>query len=625
MRGNPLIWFLLAVFYLINPILAEDIWYWTSEDRKEFSQPNYPCLDWDIVKVGAKFKMKEGEFGWLKAWVRIPEKIDEQSVKGLPVAMFVSTSEGGEIYVDGKLQARYDNDHPGAALLSKHAVPGEVHTLAIRVFGPVMGEREVVFEQAELKIIPFEKANKPCLIRINPRNIQGILPRPLAGISQGGGMADYEPDTALALKDLKPLWFRMDNVLTSVVREENGKLVYDWTDFDRRIDFIFQTGAEPIICLSYMPIPFDAIPDPDRHSAPKDYTLWEDLCYKAAKHCIERGKRVRYWEVWNEANAGWLKPPPGITPLEAYLKLYEASVKGIKKADPNALVGGPCNASGPWDYSEERPYCINGETYMEGLLKFCNEKGLPLDFITWHEYFHPPEVYIEEMEKTKAILAKYPRIERRIKGFFLTEFNYAWWPDFAQDNEVGSAWVANNIIRASIPAGITGVCFFYAKDGDKRFRGSWGMLIGDNIPKPSYFVFKLFSMMEKDRVETLGGDDEICALASISPGSSRLTILVVNFAERYGIPRLVKIVIEQLPATLRGGISRLFLIDPEHNNVFHNPSVRKLECTREGKIPLKSRWEINLNLLPNSVALIELSEKEFGRKNFRNQRDALRR
>ncbi|MBC7329143.1 hypothetical protein H5T88_02165 [bacterium] len=597
-KAGSLLLFLLLL--ILNPLVfdaqREITWLWRKEGEER----------WRNVEPGAKFKMKEGEKGWLRVWINIPARIEGKETKGCPVALYISTSEGGEIYVDGNLQSRYDNDHPGAALLTRKAIPGERHLVEIKVFGPVEGEKEVGFDQAELKVLRKEKVEKPCYIYVNPRKIKGDLPRPLAGLSQGGGMPDYNPETAEALLPLHPRFFRMDNVLTSVVREENGKLIYDWSDLDRRVDFIYKIGAEPILCLSYMPIPFDAIPDPDRHSAPKSYKLWEDLCYRAAKRCIERGRRVRYWEVWNEANAGWLKPPPGESHLEAYLKLYEASVRGIKRADPQALIGGPCNASGPWDYSPERPYCVNGETFMEGLIRFCAQRNLPLDFITWHEYFHPPKVYIEEVEKTKALLNKYPSVKRRVKGFFITEFNYAWWHDFSQDNEIGASWVANNVIRAAIPAGIDVLCFFYVKDGDNRFRGSWSLLMGDNLPKPSFFVYQLFAMMEKKRLEIIGGDEDICAIASSDDKGRRMTIMLVHFPERYGIPRRVNLIINPLPKNLWGGKSRLYLVDAKHNNLFHDASVRKLECTYEGEIPKRNRWEIHTLLLPNSVALLEL-------------------
>jgi hypothetical protein len=112
-----------------------------------------------------------------------------------------------------------------------------------------------------------------------------------------------------------------------------------------------------------MPIPLDAATKHDLQSAPGDYGLWEDLCYRAAKRCLDRGHRVPFWEIWNEVNTGWLKPGPkdtgsrrfreiyrtarrrddmddeAVRRFEAYCKLYRASAKGIRRADPNARIG----------------------------------------------------------------------------------------------------------------------------------------------------------------------------------------------------------------------------------------------------------------------------------------------
>src|SRR5690606_28564537 len=161
---------------------------------------------------------------------------------------------------------------------------------------------------------------------------------------------------------------------------------------------------------SYMPIPFDAVANNDRQSAPRDYALWEDLCYRAAKRCLDRGLRIPFWEVWNEVNTGWLKPganDTGAEPyrrlykkargrddvdeeavrrFEAYCKLYEATARGILRADPSAKIGGPALASGPFEH-EECGHCFHGKGFAKGLMLYCREKDLPLDFVSWHEYF----------------------------------------------------------------------------------------------------------------------------------------------------------------------------------------------------------------------------------------------
>ncbi|HIE51336.1 MAG TPA: hypothetical protein EYP85_06220 [Armatimonadetes bacterium] len=600
-------WSLMGLWavFAAGPLLASE-WRFCPSDNLHFARPEADDSGWERVAVGHRWRMGQ-TWAWLRTKVKIPPKINGHPTAGEPMGLLISAGEGGEIYVDGELQARYDNDHPGLALLAERAVPGQEVTVAVRVFGPVSGEGEVRFNQADLVRLDRRRVQEPLLLRVDVAQGLGPLPRPWAGISQGGTMADYQPATAAKLRALRPRWFRMDNVLTFALRQdERGNLVYDWTDFDRRVDFIFATGAEPVLCLSYMPIPLDAVPDPDRHSAPKDYAAWEELCYRAARRCRERGRRVKYWEVWNEANAGWLKPGPGEGHLEAYLKLYEASARGVKRADPEAWIGGPGNASGPWERSPERAYCVKGETFMRGLIRHCAETGTPLDFITWHEYFHPPEVFRDEMEQTREYLAEYPKVQAQVKEFLVTEWNFAWWHDWAQDHELGAAWAANCVLRAAIPAGIDGLCFFYAKDGDRNFRGSWGMLLGDNRPKPAYNAQRLFALLAPERVALEGQDGEVTGLASTDPATGRTTVLLLNYRDRYPVRRKVRLTVQNLPPTLRGGQMRRYLVDATHSNVFSDWNRAELEVVETKALPAAEEvtWEIALR--PNALTLWEL-------------------
>ena len=126
----------------------------------------------------------------------------------------------------------------------------------------------------------------------------------LIGLSQGGGMSDYEDATAQKLKEAGFKWFRMDNVFTGVLKKsKDGQFTNDWRDFDKRVDFINRMGADPIIAVSYMPQVLDAVANNDRQSAPRDYGAWEELCFEAAKHSLQRGRRVPFSEVWNEVNS----------------------------------------------------------------------------------------------------------------------------------------------------------------------------------------------------------------------------------------------------------------------------------------------------------------------------------
>ena len=47
------------------------------------------------------------------------------------------------------------------------------------------------------------------------------------------------------------------------------------------------------------------------------------------------------WEVWNEANVGYLVPAtPGGNKVVDYEKIWDFAADGIRKAIPDAIVGG---------------------------------------------------------------------------------------------------------------------------------------------------------------------------------------------------------------------------------------------------------------------------------------------
>ena len=100
-----------------------------------------------------------------------------------------------------------------------------------------------------------------------------------------------------------------------------------------------------------MPQVLDAIPNGERQSAPRDYNEWEELCFRAAQHSLERGRRIPFWEVWNEVNAGWLKPGPNDTGGEPYKTLYTEALGTMIKGDP-ALRDRASGNRGP-HYAEE--------------------------------------------------------------------------------------------------------------------------------------------------------------------------------------------------------------------------------------------------------------------------------
>ena len=619
----------LFVFLTLNGNCAasgkpahEIVWHIKQGDEVRAWDPNVDTANWGELKFGEQFSGQG--VAWLRAELCVPEFIGGEPVTGKPVGLrwFCGC---GEIYLNGKLYCRYDNDHRAMILVSRRASPGEKHTAAVKIFMSTDPNKEetLSIEECEWQLVDPRRASETLELRIDCSKSTEELWQPFSGLSQGAGMTDYEPGTAATFRDIGIKWVRMDNILTHVLKkDDDGNLWYDWSDLDRRTDFIRSFGAEPIYSFSYMPEVLDATPCPHRHSRPNDWDAWEELCYQTVKHCVERATPVKYWEVWNEANAGWITVLPGEDLFETYIQMYDRCARAVQRADPDAWIGGPSNAAGPWDDGDKIGLPgVRGETFMRGLIEHCAETGTPLDFISWHEYFHPWWIMRKEVERTREILSEYPSVERQVKELMVTEWNFAWWHDLAQDHELGAAYCSTGAIRAWSAMKVDKPCFFFAKDGSPPFRGNWGMITKDNIPKPVGNACKLFNMLCSHKLE-IGGldadvcgkendvDTDICGLASLDPHTGRVAVLIVNFPSSRGIPRRLRLVFENLPEALRNGTYRRWLVDKEHCNRFHDESQGKLKSLEERQVKADRKWSLELTLEWNAVSLIELFPHE---------------
>jgi hypothetical protein len=578
------------------------------------------------IRVGDAWPQDQ-RFRWLLADLKIPLTIDGKPTANRAIGLQFSCGDGGEIYVAGRLQGRYDNDHPLLVVLTEKATPEQTIALAVQVYGSVQGGGK--FDEAKLVVLALDRM-KPVNLIVDASSKLSAVPDGLIGLSQGGGMSDYDDATAAKLKAGGFKWFRMDNVLTGALKkDEHGQFLYDWSDFDKRIDFIQKIGADPIFAVSYMPQVLDAVSNNDRQSAPRDYALWEELCYQAAKHALERGKRIPYWEVWNEANAGWIKPGPQdsggeqftklyeqaigqtepdheiVRRFEAYAKLYRATARGLLRADPQAKVGGPALASGPFENSE-RGHCQHGKGFARGLMLWCQQEKLPLDFVSWHEYFQSSDVIAAEADAFHKYLDDFPQLKKTVSSYMITEWNEAWWADRPHDHELGAAWCADGMIRAILPKHIDKPCLFYAKQGDASFRGDFGILMQNNRPKPVYNMARVFNSLRGHWLKISPGDDDVCAVAAMDNDQKRLAIVVVNHRSRFAVRREVRVKIDNLPPALASRQWREWTIDSQHSNIFHDANHCELEKTASGKIR-QSPFVFERRLLPNSVLMLELT------------------
>ena len=217
------------------------------------------------------------------------------------------------------------------------------------------------------------------------------------------------------------VYFRAHNLLTTgngtahykwgstnaYTEDAAGKPVYNWTILDQIFDTYHAAGIKPYVEIGFMPQALSLHPEPYEHhwkpgdpysdiyggwtSPPKDYDKWAELIYQWAKHCVDRYGMAEvstwYWEVWNESNAGVGKGYWGGTPAQ-YDKLYDYSAAAVRRAIPNAKIGGADTASdgGQWSRNFIQ-HCLTGNNSATG------QTGAPLDFFSFHAKGTTPNMY----------------------------------------------------------------------------------------------------------------------------------------------------------------------------------------------------------------------------------------
>jgi len=174
--------------------------------------------------------------------------------------------------------------------------------------------------------------------------------------------------------------------------DASGKPVYNFTILDQIFDEYKAAGVRPMVELGFMPkdlasgtmdyeMPYPNTVKGSVQSPPKDYAMWGELCRRVTEHFVQRYGRAEvatwYFEVWNEPDIGYWQGTPA-----DYLKLYDYSGAGVRKALPTAIVGGPA-VTGPGSQ--------RATTFLQNFFAHCEHdknawtgEPIPLDFISFH-------------------------------------------------------------------------------------------------------------------------------------------------------------------------------------------------------------------------------------------------
>lgn len=349
---------------------------------------------------------------------------------------------------------------------------------------------------------------------------------------------------------------------------QNEELLYSFFNADLICDFLLDLGMRPFVELSFMPATLSSghktvFRYQGNVTPPKDYQQWATLIHKLVAHWVERYgvDEVREWffEVWNEPNLHhfW-------TGTQAdYFQLYRHTVEAIKTVDAALKVGGPATAQNAW---------------VAEFLAFCEQHGLPADFVTTHYY--PTDAFGEPGADTVTQLANAPRnvmrdqaavVRAQAQGrpLYYTEWNASSNPrDTLHDQPYAAAFVTRTLMGVS--GLVEGYSFWTFSDIFEEnyfpsipFHGGFGLLNLHGIPKPTYRAFELLHRLG-DELLPVDGKHETVDVWVVRKGQAATVLLTNHALPRHPIQtELVKLRLTDAPEPRAAYLER---IDADHAN-----------------------------------------------------------
>ena len=459
-----------------------------------------------------------------------------------------------------------------------------------------------------------------------------------------------------------PVYDRTHNLLTTgdgtaalkwgstnaFTRDSSGKPVYRWTIIDKIFDTYQATGVTPFVEIGFMPEALSPHPEPYQHHWPRDfdtgwsyppnnYQEWSDLIYAWVRHMAERYGTEQVakweWEVWNEPDIFYWHGT-----VDDYNKFYDYTVAAVRRALPNARVGGPAT-TGPGDQKAAAflraflEHCASGQNYATG------KKGAPLDFISFHAKGKTKFVdghvelnignNLRDIDRGFAIIESFPGFgglpvvlsESDPEGCAACDATSHPENEYRLTSQYAS--YEAELLQGTLALAqrhhihVEGtIAWAFTFPGQPMFAGFRAFTTKD-IDLPVMNAFRMFGLMRGDRVEaestgalkienvlesSVRTESDVNAIATRE--GDRVNVLVWSYHDEasQAVPAEIRVKIEGLPH----GVSRMLLehwtVDREHSNSYtawqtmgapQNPSAMeygRLKAAGQLQLRESPRW-----------------------------------
>lgn len=392
-------------------------------------------------------------------------------------------------------------------------------------------------------------------------------------------------------------FIRMDFAWGSIERKKGE---YDWSAYDELTANLEKRGLGAIYILDYSNSLYEDVyevteggrtrKETKSPQKPESIAAFAKWAGAAAAHF--KGKKI-IWEIWNEPNIFFWKPKPDV---HQYIALAKATIKEIRKANPDAKIIAPASSEFPWGFLEEM--------FKAGLIE-------ELDAISVHPYrSRPPETVVSDYAKLRAMIEKYASPAKKNIPIISGEWGYA-----THTKGVPLQIQAAYIVRQqliNLTAGIPlSIWYDWKNDGgDPNYNEhNFGTVTQDLQPKPSYIAIKTVTTELKNckfiRRLPLENNDVYVLLFNDATGNQKLAAWTigdpVDVKIKLGInsPENIKI------TTWNGNDSKPELVNGELTlNLTKNPQFISLK-TKSPELITAEAWQFETPLR----SLINAGEK----------------
>ncbi len=314
--------------------------------------------------------------------------------------------------------------------------------------------------------------------------------------------------------------------------------------------------------------------------------VWEEICYRCTKHYIDLGIEIGYHEILNEPDLFIFMDPADFC-TKVTNDFYEYGVRGILRADPDAVIGGPAFADGK----------VATEDWL-GFFKTLDEKDLQLDFFSFHSYLDGETWFIPESKRAQSATNELETVVARLVGdkryvttaVHINEYSYLNADTGANDGRkstfnksYGAVKTLDSIMEISNRTSVQWI--YWAQFMESTFgEDPYGLIehIEGKVKAP-FNAIKMFNDMPTLRYKMTveNGKTKASGLSTLlSKEDGRVGILVWNSSNK----TKNDVAINLEGSDFSEGTRRVYKIDTNNGNYFSSPSTAELRATDVGTI-----------------------------------------